>query len=128
MNILNEQLRKKRLEKGLQQKDMASALKISPPAYSKIESGQTRVNIELAQKIAEILEISLAELVEGKPSNYEIKNGDNSPLNLAAENSTLIMQNDKLIETQNKLAEQMIGIMQNQNDLFKEMIKLMKQL
>lgn len=133
MNLLSQQLRKKRMEKGLQAKDMAHALKIQPSKYSRIESGKTKVSLDMAKKIAETLKTPLNELTENTNGNYEIKNGNNSPLNLAAENSTLILQNEKLVDTVLKLVEQVsknneqqILIMQNQNDLFKEFIKLKK--
>ncbi len=126
MNILSELLRKKRAEKGFQQKDMAYALNISPAAYSKIENGKTKISVELAKKMSIILEMPLSEFLEGKQRNIEINNGNNSPL--AIENSTLIMQNEKLMQTQIKLSEQMITIMNSQNDLIKEMTKLMKNL
>jgi transcriptional regulator with XRE-family HTH domain len=124
MNLITENLRKKRLEKGYQQKDMAYGLGISGAAYSKIESGKTKTSLEMAKKIASFLKIPLPELLEGQPSNIEIKNVTNSPF--AIENSTLIIQNEKLIETQIKLSEQMISIMQSQNDLFREVMKSVK--
>ncbi len=134
MNLLSEQLRKKRMEKGFQAKDMAYALNIEPSTYSRIENGKTKVSLDMAKKIAEKLESHIDDLIEKTSGNYEIKNGNNSPLNLAAENSTLILQNEKLVESVIKLAEQVnknneqqILIMQNQNELFKEVIKKSKQ-
>jgi transcriptional regulator with XRE-family HTH domain len=124
MTFLSQQLRNKRLEKGFQQKDLAYALKISTAAYSKIENGKTKISLDTAKKIADFLRIPITELVESKSGNIDIKNGNNSPL--AIENSTLILQNEKLIETQIKLSEQMIIMMQQQNDLFKEVIKTIK--
>ncbi len=133
MNLLSQQLRKKRMEKGFQAKDMAYALKITPSAYSRIESGKTKVSLDMANKISKKLETPLDELFDTSKSNYDIKNGDNSPLNLAAENSTLILQNEKLVEAVLKLAdsvtknnEQQILIMQSQNEIFREFAKFKK--
>ena len=131
MNLLAEKLRRKRMEKGLQQKDMALGLKISTAAYSKIESGITNISLDLTKRIADMLQIPIAELMENKLGNIEIKNGDNC--NIVMEHGNLIMQNEKLTEAlvnanknQTKLTEQMIGIMQNQNELFKEVLKVAK--
>jgi hypothetical protein len=73
----------------------------------------------------------LNELLDISKSNYEIKNGNNSPM--AIENSTLILQNEKLVEAVLKLTDQMtknneqqILMMQNQNEIFKEFVKLKK--
>ena len=46
MNLLAEQLRKKRMEKGLQAKDMAYALGLDPSSYSRIENGITKITLE----------------------------------------------------------------------------------
>lgn len=138
MNLISETLRKKRMEKGLQAKDMAYALKIKPSTYSRIENGITKITIELAKKISEILQIPLNEFIDTAGSKYEIKNGDNSPF--AIENSNLTLHNEKLLESvfklvdqivkiseqQNKIAEQQILLMQNQNEIFKEFIKSKK--
>ncbi len=131
MNLLAEQLRKKRMEKGLQAKDMAYALKIEASTYSRIESGQTRISLDMAKKIAETLQMPLDELIDDKNGKYEIKNGNNSPF--AIENSTLILQNEKLLEAVLKLVEQVtktneqqILLMQNQNDIYLEFAKVKK--
>ena len=49
MNILPELLRKKRMEKGFQSKDMANALKLHPSIYSRIESGKTGITLDMAE-------------------------------------------------------------------------------
>lgn len=128
MNMLSEQLRKRRMEKGLQAKEMAYALKIEPSTYSRIENGQTKMTVDIAKQIAEVLQIPMSELLDNKEGKYQIKNGNNSPL--AIENSTVSLQNEKLInailklvEQQTKANEQQILIMQNQNELFKEFSK-----
>jgi transcriptional regulator with XRE-family HTH domain len=51
MNALYHQLRQKRLERGMQQKEVAYQLNLSNAAYSKIESGKTNVSLALAKRI-----------------------------------------------------------------------------
>lgn len=131
MNLLAEQLRKRRMVKGLQAKDMAYALNIEPSTYSRIESGQTKISLDMAKKIAETLQLPLNDLIEIKEGKYEIKNGNNSPF--AIENSTLTLQNEKLLEAVLKLVEkvtktneQQILLMQNQNNIYIEFAKVKK--
>jgi transcriptional regulator with XRE-family HTH domain len=131
MDLLALQLRKKRMEKGLQAKDMAHALKIKPSSYSRIENGQTKMSVSMAKKIVEILQMPLGELFLEKlnPSDSH-KNSDSTFL---IDNSALFIQNEKLLESVLKLVEQVsktneqqIMLMQNQNDIFKEFSKLRK--
>jgi len=64
-------IRKRRNELDYSQEYMASQLAISQPAYAKIESGDTRINIKRLERIAEILTIDMIELLE---SNTTVNN------------------------------------------------------
>ena len=64
-----------RLKKGFTFENMADELSITPAAYRKIETGDTKLTVERLFRIAEILEISLAELLE---LNEEVFNQTNS--------------------------------------------------
>lgn len=59
---MRDKLREARKNKGLTQKEMAEKLKISKAYYCLIEKGQRRVCVDLALKIAEILQKSVEEL------------------------------------------------------------------
>jgi transcriptional regulator with XRE-family HTH domain len=131
MNSMSEVLRKKRMEKGFSQKEMAYALKISPPAYSKYESGITGIHVEMVSKFADILQIPVSELMESKNASVEIKNEVSSIVK--NENHSIYFQNEKVNEVMLKqsaqiinISEQMVMVMQNQNELFKEITKLIK--
>ncbi len=131
MKFLFETLRKKRMEKGFSQKEMANLLKISEPAYSKYENGKTNLNLSMITKFADALQMPVSELIDGKNNNIEIKNVSNSAI--SNENSTINLQNEKITDsllsltTQTiKLSDQIINLLQNQNELFKEMVKIQK--
>ncbi|PAM93859.1 hypothetical protein B4N84_16440 [Flavobacterium sp. IR1] len=62
--MIGERLRKVRIIKGYSQDYIASFLEISQAAYSDIETGKTKVNIERLKKIAVFLEVKLNELLE----------------------------------------------------------------
>lgn len=67
-NILNK-FKELRLKKGYSHEYMGHELKISQVAYSKIERNETKLSIERFFKIAEILEVSIADILEIQPEN-----------------------------------------------------------
>ena len=59
-------IKKLRKFKGITQGVMADRLNLSLRAYQKIESGKTRIDIERIRQIAEILGVSVSDLVTAK--------------------------------------------------------------
>lgn len=62
--------------KGYSYENMAEELKLSVSAYRKIETGETKLTVERLYQISEILEISIAELLDIKTErifNQDIK-------------------------------------------------------
>ena len=55
-----------RRQKGLKQEDMAERLGVSPQAVSKWENDQTCPDISLLPRLAELLGVSVDELLSGK--------------------------------------------------------------
>jgi len=53
-----------RKKKGLSYENMAEELKITPPAYRKIETGETKLTVERLFRISELLDMPLTELLE----------------------------------------------------------------
>lgn len=66
MTIFPEQLKRLRKEKKLSQDDLAEQLFISRQSISKYENGESIPDLDNLAKIANILEVSLDELVLGK--------------------------------------------------------------
>lgn len=62
-NNVNHKIRAVRTAKGISQYVMADKLNLSQRAYSKIELGQTRLNWEYMNQIANILEVNIWELI-----------------------------------------------------------------
>ena len=52
---------------------MAHQLEISQSAYSKLEKNETKLTVERLYKLAEILEITVGELLEIQPNNQLIQ-------------------------------------------------------
>jgi transcriptional regulator with XRE-family HTH domain len=57
-------IRKKREQKNYTQEYLAYKLNISQNGYSKIELGYTKITVERLFQIAEVLEISVGELLD----------------------------------------------------------------
>lgn len=67
MRILNN-IRKTRIGKEISHEAMAMNLGISQTAYTKLERGDTKLTVERLFKIADILEVTVAELLESESS------------------------------------------------------------
>ncbi len=63
---IGKRIAARRREKGLKQDDLAQMLGVSPQAVSKWENDQTCPDISLLPKLAEILGVSVDELLSGK--------------------------------------------------------------
>lgn len=57
-------LKSVRVLKGVKQMEMAQKLGITPQYLSRIESGKVDIKLSTLKKIADILEVSISELVE----------------------------------------------------------------
>src|ERR1700709_1558780 len=76
---VGQNIRTIRHQRGWSQEDVANRLGISIPAFSKIETGVTDINLSRLEQIANIYEIDVvkilsmdAEDVEQQPSNLSI--------------------------------------------------------
>jgi len=69
MEILAKNIRMLRQQHGWSQGDVAGKLGISIPAFSKIETGVTDVNLSRLEQIAAVFSVPLANLVA--PANSE---------------------------------------------------------
>lgn len=63
ISLLPEQIRMKRLQKGLSQENMADLLGMSTTAYGDIERGRTELTLPRLEKIAGVLEFPVVELL-----------------------------------------------------------------
>ena len=63
MNELKNNIKKLRQDKGWSQSDVSKQLGISIPAYSKIETGITDINLSRLEQISRIFEVDAAELL-----------------------------------------------------------------
>jgi len=69
MSDFAENLKRCRTGKGISQEELAKKIAIHPVQLSRYERGQSAPSIEVVQKIADALEVSLDELVYGNQDN-----------------------------------------------------------
>lgn len=93
---LEKNIRKIRRYKNITQGEISKQLGISPQAYSKIESGETRLDTNRLKHIAEILQVPLSDIYEMSERNmYFTQNtiNDNATgVIIESEADTLIKQ------------------------------------
>ncbi len=59
IEYIKSQIKKRRLEKGLDHSDITIDLGLTPGGYSKVETGSTELTIERLTAIAKILEVDI---------------------------------------------------------------------
>ena len=101
MNIIGENIKILRQRNGWSQGEVAKRLKISTPAFSKIETGITDINISRLAQIAKLFDVSISEI---------IANDRNLPtVNSDAETNTLkqklSIQDEEIIKLQKKVID-----------------------
>ena len=81
MDTARLNIKRHREIKGLRQQDMADKLSMSLRSYQSLESGETKLDIERLERIAEVLETNMEELLrsEGYYIHQEVKEGGNGP-------------------------------------------------
>lgn len=90
----HEKIRTLRKDKQWSQEEMATRLEMSPAGYAKIERGETRLNLQRLEQIADIFEIDIAELIQhGENIVYQINQGDNYNQNNNPYSHTVIYSN-----------------------------------
>ncbi|OAQ40743.1 transcriptional regulator [Pedobacter psychrophilus] len=74
MKFLGKKIRLLRHQKGWSQEDVAKQLDISIPAFSKIETGITDINISRLEQISALFNLSVVQLLTYNDPEQEIKN------------------------------------------------------
>jgi transcriptional regulator with XRE-family HTH domain len=100
MNTLGKKIRTLRRDKGWSQEDVSRKLDISIPAFSKIETGVTDINLSRIEQIAALFEMSAVVLLQVNGDNQEHLLGKMDALNqkLAERDAEIIGLQRKVIE------------------------------
>jgi transcriptional regulator with XRE-family HTH domain len=73
MKTLGKKIRLLRHQKGWSQEDVAKRLDISIPAFSKIETGITDINLSRLEQIATLFEMRVVQLLTFNESEHDQK-------------------------------------------------------
>jgi transcriptional regulator with XRE-family HTH domain len=95
MKTLGEKIRYVRNLRGWSQEEVADKLNISLPAYSKIERNKTDVSFSRLNQVADVLKITLIDLLSLSPNGSEQFNLQKL---LAEKENEIIKLQSKLIE------------------------------
>jgi transcriptional regulator with XRE-family HTH domain len=74
MKLLGKKIRLLRHQKGWSQEDVSKQLDISIPAFSKIETGITDINLSRLEQISTLFDMTIVQLLIYNDPEQEIKN------------------------------------------------------
>ncbi|MHB8207935.1 helix-turn-helix domain-containing protein [Mucilaginibacter sp.] len=101
MKTLGKKIRLLRHQKGWSQEDVAKRLDISIPAFSKIETGITDINLSRLEQIATLFEMRVVQLLTFNESEQDQK----IITELENVNKRLNDRENEVIELQKKVIE-----------------------
>ena len=101
MKLLGKKIRLLRHQKGWSQEDVAKQLDISIPAFSKIETGITDINLSRLEQISALFEMTIVQLLTYNDPEQEIKYA--SDLEVASKK--LQERDSEVIDLQKKVIE-----------------------
>jgi len=71
MESIGDRIKQSRLALGLSQADAAKKLNISTPAFCKIETGQTDLNISRLLQISKTFKVPVVQLIDGQSARAD---------------------------------------------------------
>ena len=101
MKTLGKKIRLLRHQKGWSQEDVAKRLDISIPAFSKIETGITDINLSRREQIATLFEMGVVQLL----TLNEVDQDQKFITELENVNKRLTDRENEVIELQKKVIE-----------------------
>ncbi|AYL96068.1 MULTISPECIES: helix-turn-helix domain-containing protein [Mucilaginibacter] len=101
MKTLGKKIRLLRHQKGWSQEDVAKRLDISIPAFSKIETGITDINLSRLEQIANLFEMTVVQLLTFNDTEQDQKFVNE----LETVNKRLMDRETEVIDLQKKVIE-----------------------
>jgi transcriptional regulator with XRE-family HTH domain len=95
---IGQNIRAIRHQRGWSQEDVANRLGISIPAFSKIETGVTDVNLSRLEQIADIYEIEVVQILA-----FESEEVEQQPSNLSLLQKKLTDRESEIVNLQRKV-------------------------
>ena len=101
MNIIGKNIRQLRQKKGWSQGEVAKRLQISIPAFSKIETGITDINISRLEQIAALFGVSTMDIISREGENPNLLNSDE----VVSLKNKLAAREEEIIKLQKKVID-----------------------
>ncbi|MBK0379526.1 helix-turn-helix domain-containing protein [Mucilaginibacter segetis] len=101
MKTLGKKIRLLRHQKGWSQEEVAKRLDISIPAFSKIETGITDINLSRLEQISALFEMSVVQLL----TYNEVEEDQKIASELESVNRKLMDRETEVIDLQKKVIE-----------------------
>jgi len=101
MNSLGKKIKLLRHQKGWNQADIAKRLNISIPAFSKIETGITDLNLSRLNQISKLFNLTVVQLLSDSDAGDNKEPGDE----VNAITQKLQQRDDEVIKLQKKVIE-----------------------
>jgi len=101
MNIIGKNIRQLRQKKGWSQGEVAKRLQISIPAFSKIETGITDINISRLEQIAALFGVSTMDIISREGENPNVLNSDE----VVSLKNKLLAREEEIIKLQKKVID-----------------------
>lgn len=95
---IGKNIRTLRHQRGWSQEDVANRLGISIPAFSKIETGVTDINLSRLEQIANIFEITVAQILSVEEGEVDL-----TPSNLSIAQKKLVDRESEIASLQRKV-------------------------
>lgn len=125
---IHQNIRTFREKQDISQETMAERLNMSLSGYGKIERGVTKLNMEKLQKIAQILQVDIIELVNTEHQGVVIVTNDNFTSNSVIQSTYYEDKNIELETLKLSVAHYQELLAQKDNEILalKEIIALLK--
>lgn len=102
MNNIGKNIRQLRQKSGWSQGEVAKRLHISIPAFSKIETGITDINISRLEQIAKLFEVSTLEIISSDGNGIQ---GGISSVEISILKDKLAIKEEEITRLQKKIID-----------------------
>ncbi|WP_016775698.1 helix-turn-helix domain-containing protein [Anaerophaga thermohalophila] len=132
MDTARLNIKRHREIKGLRQQDMADKLSMSLRSYQSLESGETKLDIERLERIAEVLETNMEELLrqDGYYIHQEVKEGGNGSgfgLSFRNENTYNYGVEKEIVDKLLEAKDGEMNVLKDENKMLKEEVKYLQE-
>ena len=117
MDVLGN-IKKARQKRGVSHEAMAINLGITQAAYTKMERNETKLTVDRLQKIAEILDVQLEELLGLSPQSFHQDIHNNETVTAISQQKV-----ETLYQDNKETYEKLLASKDEQIALLKEMLK-----